>query len=510
MNLGAALNDASTINGTSPITDWWWDINGDGITDYTSQNVNHLYNTPGTYNVELIVGSGFGCTDTIVQTITRYPIPEAIFTTANECEYDSVCFTNQSIVAAPDNIMSNIWNYGDGTPLNGAVNSCHLYANDGNYFVTLIVTSNNGCSDDTTIAVNVYAKPDVSFTATSVCENTPPTQFSNTSSITSGTMSSYNWDFDDGSAPSAIVSPSHVYGSAGVYNVMLIGVSDQGCLDTMILPVDVYAKPVAAISVDQSEGCPVHCVNLGADNSISNAGSIVSWDWDLGNGLTSNIANPNTCYNNTGNLLDVNYDVELIVTNDLGCKDTILEQNFITVHPLPIASFEPSPAETNEHDPVIGTINNSVGATMYDWDFGDGNTSTLFEPENFYTDTGWYNITLIAITDYGCRDTTEEQAYIEPVPTVYVPNAFTPDGDGVNDDFKPMLYGYQNADYTFYVFDRWGQLIFETHDQSVAWDGSVKGFAVNAKTDVYVWKVIISSDADGGKKEYIGHVTLLK
>ncbi len=508
-NQSIIMNDASTIP-AGVIDTWQWDVDGDWVTDYTTQNISHLYANSGTYNVSLIVSSGNGCGDTIIQQVTAFPMPLASFTTADECVYDQVCFNDNSQVAAPDNIISHTYTFGDGSPLSATQNPCHQYASAGQYFITQIVTTNNGCADDTTIAVTVHPQPSISFTSSAVCENEPPTTFTNTSNISTGTISQWNWNFDDGGPMSSLQDPTHIYADSGTYNVTLIGLSDFGCSDTATQPVIVYPKPIAVMSADVYEGCTELCVNFGADASVSNATSITNWDWTMSDGFTSSSSSPNNCFVNNGLGSDVTYDVGLIVTNNFGCKDTVENAAYITVHPLPVASFYPTPPVTDEFNASINFVNESMGADSYYWTFGDGDNATDIEPEHMYNDIGQYNVTLVASTIYGCVDSISDIVIIEPVPTVYVPNAFTPDDDGINDGFVPEIYGYQDlTEYQFLVFDRWGQIVFESYTPGEAWNGSIKGIQVDSKTDVYVWKLVLT-DSKRGKEEYVGHVTMLK
>ncbi len=510
VNLAANFNDLTVVGGGGVINDWSWDFDGDGVEDDNVANPSYNYPNAGTYNVTLIAGSGSGCSDTVTHTITRYPMPTAIFSVADECVYDSVCYNDMSVVQAPDVINSHIWTFGDGSPLNAAQSPCHKFSTEGQYNTCLIVTSNNGCVDDTCVNVTVHPKPSVSFTASSVCENEPPTVFTNTSNISSGVISQWNWTFEAGGVPSSLENPTYQYGAAGTHNPVLIGISDFGCSDTATIPVDVYAVPVPIVSADVTEGCPDLCVQFGADQSVSNAGAITAWEWNLGNGNTAAINNPTTCYGNLSNLTDAQYSVQLIVTNNLGCSDTVLMNNFITVHPNPIADFTATPPTTNEYDANIAFTNSSLGADSYFWNFGDMATSAETDPEHWYNDIGDYDVWLYAYTQFGCVDSTNMIIPITPVPSVYVPNAFTPDADGVNDMFTPVLYGWENAEYEFYVFDRWGQIVFESFSPGEGWDGGINGIQVDSKTDVFVWKLILRSGDSGDKKEYVGHVTLLR
>jgi gliding motility-associated-like protein len=157
-------------------------------------------------------------------------------------------------------------------------------------------------------------------------------------------------------------------------------------------------------------------------------------------------------------------------------------------------------------------INNSVGAVSYEWDFDDGNTSTLENPTHEYSDAiANYVIVLTAISEHGCTDTAEAVVIVEEELIYYVPNTFTPDGDGLNEEFKPQFTsGFDRDTYHLYIFDRWGQLVFESKDVDYGWNGSFAGEV--AQDGTYTWKIEFKSlDRDEVQLEALtGHVNILK
>ena len=197
----------------------------------------------------------------------------------------------------------------------------------------------------------------------------------------------------------------------------------------------------------------------------------------------------------------------------------------VTVFPVPVADFTFTPTTTTILNPIIDFTNTTAGGSTYSWDFGDGNilpagsgniangthsgttSGTYMNPTHIYGDTGTYTITLTATNQFGCTDVISYDIIIEGEYVIYVPNSFTPDGDGINDYFLSQGIGIDRDNYKMMIFNRWGELIFETENPDLGWDGMYRG--VMSQTDVYVWK-IRTLDHKTLPHEYIGNVTLLK
>ena len=188
----------------------------------------------------------------------------------------------------------------------------------------------------------------------------------------------------------------------------------------------------------------------------------------------------------------------------------------ITVYPDPIAEFTFTPNATTILNPKISFINQSVGASSFVWDFGDKNDSvntTALHPEHTYADTGLYCIKLIATSADGCVNDVTHCLIVSPEYTFFIPSAFTPNGDGLNDVFLPK--GLYILTFDMSIFDRWGEPIFTSNDLYKGWNGTANGGTLLCQQDVYVYKIKISySNPDNPnsilKKEYVGSVTLVK
>jgi gliding motility-associated-like protein len=252
-------------------------------------------------------------------------------------------------------------------------------------------------------------------------------------------------------------------------------------------------------------GCSPVCIQF-TSNSTSVGSDIVYTHWLFGDGSTSQLLNFERCFLNNHPTDDITHDLRLVVMNDLGCSDTIAIADYIEVYHNPTAGFMVNPFETNMYFPDFVVYNQSVGADSYLWDFDDGNTSTDFELLHTYADTGTYDIHLTTWTDFGCTDETTQRVVVRPVVNLYIPNAFTPDGDGVNDVFFFTGYGIMRSDLEFTIHNRWGELIFRTTD-FIPWDGTLNGQA--CPEGVYVY-AIRYRDTAGGFNYKQGHVTLLR
>ncbi|MGB3947874.1 MAG: gliding motility-associated C-terminal domain-containing protein, partial [Bacteroidia bacterium] len=216
------------------------------------------------------------------------------------------------------------------------------------------------------------------------------------------------------------------------------------------------------------------------------------------------------CYTNDSVSAPIMYTTTLIVVSDSGCSRTLIDTSSITVYPKPEASFIITPETLSIIDPVIMITDLSVGATIWDWNFGDANdtlntTDSILYHE--YADTGTYTVSLITTTAYGCKDTAYNQTTIEPEFTFYIPNAFTPNGDGVNDIFAGK--GMFIIQYEMLIFDRWGDLVFETNDYNKQWDGKANKGTKMAQRDVYVYKIKVT-DIHQIDHFYSGTVTLVQ
>ncbi|MGP8215425.1 MAG: PKD domain-containing protein, partial [Bacteroidia bacterium] len=500
------FNSSSSKSASGVINTWAWSF-GDGGTS-TSQNPTHIYATCDTFNVTLGVASDSGgCTgDTTIKVIVN-PVPVPNFTSNNVCQGLATNFTNSSTIGCSGTITTWSWNFGDGNT-SADTNPVHTYSAAGIYNVSLTVTSNSGCDSTITLPVTVYPIPVPQFSSTYPCLGNA-TVFTSTSSVAGG-IAGYGWIFGDGGTLKTTADTcSHLYAAAGTYPVTLIVVSTEGCVDSITHNAVVNPNPFPLFTADTA-GCTLpFCTTFHGNDSIVPPSDIAKWSWNLGNGVSTSNDSVHNCYSVPGL-----YSVELTVTTDSGCTGTINKPNYIDAWPIPVAKFTANPNPTVlVNNPTVVFNNASTGTPplTYDWvTFGDGLDSTAITENavHTYIDTGTFNVVMVVTNKYGCVDTAIEPVVVQPVWTFYVPNAFTPNGDGLNDGF--IGKGVNILTYEMWIFDRWGMLLYHCTSMSEPWNGTVQGGSGGiCQEDTYVWLIDIT-DVFHNQHRYIGRVTLIK
>ena len=435
------------------------------------------------------------------------PLPQVAFTAPTVCFGTTTVFTDLSTISS-GNIVTWSWNFGDPIVTNDVSslqNPTYLYTTSGTFNVTLICTSSNGCVGLITIPVFVNTSPVANFNAISSCLGTA-TIFNDLSVPTTGVVTNWVWDFGDGSPISNQQNPSHTYPNDSTFNVSLIVTNTAGCTDTFNLPVTINPLPIVAFSADTFAGCPSLCVNFINQSSIV-TGNIVGWSWDFGdNSAVSTLQNPSHCYNLNGL-----FTVTLSAISNGGCITTFVVSNMITVHPSPIASFIATPNPATILENLISFTDLSTGANTWNWSFGTNlNASSLQNPTYIFQDTGAFIVQLLVANQYGCQDSIDWSIIVRPDYAFHMPNAFTPNDDGINDVFFGYDYG-GITEYQIWIFDRWGTLMFTSSNINEAWDGTYNNQPV--QLDVYVWKVsLYALDKLNNNKKHmlVGTVTIVK
>ena len=372
---------------------------------------------------------------------------------------------------------------------------------------TVAVSDSKGCSPSPKV-IKVTVTPQLVITPTviTVCHSEQAILTPSFVSVGNGGPYTYNWAPGSSTASSLTVTGSAPAGIATTYTYAVT--VDDGCTipgGSAIFTVNVNPLPIIDFVATPTAGCaPLTLTLTGTSN---NPGDIFTWS-DVAAG------NQNPVY---PTLKDSGkYTVSLLVTNPTtGCKQDTTKVNYIEVYGKPIASFYAEPQTTSILDPNINFINTSQGASSYYWDFGDpsatngSNTSTVTKPSHSYTFVGPYAVNLVATSIKGCKDTAKIIVEITPDFALYIPNTFTPDGNGVNDIFQPLGVGIDEENYRLDIYDRWGENIFTSNSFRKGWDGTVKGGSKMAEQGVYTYKMIVR-DTQGNKHPYVGHVTVLK
>ncbi|MFA5417345.1 MAG: PKD domain-containing protein [Bacteroidales bacterium] len=346
----------------------------------------------------------------------------------------------------------------------------------GDYTYTL--TSSSLYCTDKVVSRNftVYPMPPVAFSFT------PPSEACTGEEITftygGGTPDTWKWDFGDGTN-SDLQNPTHAYTNAGIYNISLL-VKQYICSNDTSVQINIDPLPVPDFQADQVEGCLPVTVQF-TDFSVD-AFPNADYDWDFGDGtIITGDRNPVHEYTIAGT-----YSVKLKVSNTDRCAEEKLLPNLIKVYANPEVDAKADPYLTTLDAPEINFFDLSNDSTVnnWNWSFGDGTTSTEENPSHIYQDAGSYTVQFQITTINGCKsDTTLEVALTQDV-KLFIPNAFTPNGDGLNDFFE--IKGTPVTDFNLYIFDRWGGQIYSTHSFNDRWDGNNSGGEpVPAGTYVY-------------------------
>ena len=341
-----------------------------------------------------------------------------------------------------------------------------------------------GCSALTEINVIVHPDPLLDFQYTLLnldsCGLPQSYQFNNLSQQSSG----YVWDFDfanPGQLTSTLNSPTHTYDSVGTYVVALIGENAFGCSDTITQSILVRPALTALFSVNPQSACEGTVFSF-SDLSLQDStfDPVTDWEWDFGDGTTAS-GSPNVqhVYTQAGV-----YTAQLNVTTGLGCSDNAYT---ITVEVLerPVADFIVQEQTLTEVQ-FTNLSQDLLGGAVFSWDFGDGAISAQESPRHNYGAPGTFPVILITLNPNGCSDTIASDVTIEDLFRVYIPTAFTPNGDGKNEIFYIQGTGIDQMHLE--IYDRWGKMIFESRDPSVGWDGTMPN-GNPAKQDSYQFKL---------------------
>jgi gliding motility-associated-like protein len=409
------------------------------------------------------------------------------------------------------NAKTYIWNFGDGSPPVATTNFQvpHTYAAIGTYTVMLIAIDSSTCNVSDTAYIHIRARNDKASLALDAMKLPPceslSYQFSNLSTAPPGkpfSDTSFVWDFGDGSpqVPAGVSPPSlnHSYASAGTYIVRLLMVDTNYCNYPDEIDDTLRVAPlVKAQFVTPATGCVPYAAYF--DNT-SLAGQ--QFFWNFGDGTTSTVSSPSHLYPNVGT-----YTISLVAVDSNTCNKIDSTSTTISVNPLPTAAFTYSPQPPEPNKPTIFN-NSSIGATHYKWLFGDGDTAisnSLDTVMHQYERTGTFNACLIAFNQFECPDTACGPVETIVNPLLAMPNAFTPGHFGQNGVIKVQSFGITAL--VFRIYNRWGQLVFETNDPNQGWDGTFRGNP--QPMDVYAY-TIEAQFFDGTKTTRKGDITLIR
>ncbi|NVN95487.1 MAG: PKD domain-containing protein, partial [Bacteroidetes bacterium] len=485
---------------TPGLVQYAWNF-GDGAQSNFS-NIKHKFNQYGNFPVYLVGYSSNGCSDTNRQIINIQFTPTAKFNISNRsgCHPLQTTILNQTDSLNFNNYAWTFWN-GNTSGLIQPPPQTFLNANHcaDTFMYINMIAEYFGCYDTITDSVRVLPMPLSKFSLQDSCN------FGNNSSVQVNNLSvcasSYIWKLNGTSIQdSTQINPLISIPSAGYYTIQNVAYNIFHCYGTSEIVYRLYQNPFSSIIIDTNNICepypemPIHFSAL-VDS--------INYIWNFGDGGGATGQNVSHIYNQQGS-----YTVIINVSGIGGCIDTSQLSTIVHVNPRAKAYFD----ATYDDAPYpnfwrVAFTDLSTNASIWNWNFGDGDTSTIKNPFHDYNRTGSFWTTLIADNIYGCPDSIGKSIVING-DVFYAPNAFTPNGDGINDRFSPV--GTFNHDFPFkmMIFDRWGKLVYETNS-NFPWDGYDIYRDEKCMDGVYVW--FVSYKALNGLDQIVrGKVTLLR
>ena len=460
-------------------------LTANGATTYTWDQVitNGTAFTPSvgttTYTVTGTDVNGCINTDQVDVTVNPTPIVGA--------GTDLLICIGESVTLNGSGAATYSWN-------NGITNGVAFTPSVGTVTYTVTGTSTFGCTATDEVIVIVNPLPNVfAGNDLTICEG-------QTVTLTGSGAVNYTWN--NGVLNGVAFSPS-----LGTMTYTVTGTSTAGCINSDQVDVTVNPNPIVSFVPGATNGCTPFVTTL--TNTTPDSQNCV---WTISNGtvLTGCETVPVT-FSQGGC-----YDVTLTTTSILGCTASFTANNLVCVEDYPIASFTPSSNELSTLNTEVYFDNTTTGASTYAWTFGvDDAVSSEENPiYTFPNDvTGQYEVILIATSPLGCTDTATAIIQVYEELLFYVPNTFTPDIDNYNPIFLPIFTsGFDPYNYNLMIFNRWGEVIFESNDPQVGWNGSYgnNGEIEMCQDGVYTWKIEFKVTRNDERKRAVGHVNLIR
>lgn len=459
----------SKIASGSIVKHFWLLQNGD--TSNKAQ-FNYLYLNADTLLVKYTATSDKGCTDSANGFSIVHQKITPIINSSDNCLDDSSSFFNKSIYSKT-RIKHSIWKLST-TDSMDALDAKYLFSSFGTKNIELKIESSEGCKYDTSAKIFIHPKPIVSFNNTNQCRDNQFV-FAGNASIPFGTIDSTIWSFDDSSFAYTL-NIGHSFPNSGTYTVVLKAKSNFGCTDTAIQTINSYPPVVAAFVTDSV--CLGESIQFKDASIVPNA-TISKYSWQFGDGGKDKVPNPVYLYKK-----DSLFKVKLQITTSYNCTyDTV---GYALVYPVPTSIFTTNPNNATILNPVIFFQNHSIGATSMKFLLSNGAEFTQDTFSYYFKDSGLYNITQWVSNQYGCKDSSSKQFYINYILNYYLPNAFSPNEDNINNILKPIGTGI--AHFEMIVANRWGEIVYD-NKESKGWDGKYKGELVEQGSYVVFYKI---------------------
>lgn len=457
-----------------------------------------LYDSEGTKTITVEVDQS-GCTDESTMTIVVESLVVAAIAPQSEfCQGLTMNFTNES-----ENAESYEWHFDDpaAPDIVTGNNAVHTFSEPGEYNVMMVAKKENACPDTAFGDFQVYELLDPFFESpASACFDGHSFSFQADGAFHAG--ADFLWEFGEEASPqtSTATNPQQVTFEESGYFPVSLTVTQDVCEETHTGHVQLYDNPVAEFSSSNREGCAPHRVSF-QNESITDTELICHWDF--GDGATSQSTYPSHLYTEPGV-----YTVTLDIATTNGCigESQRVRTDYITVLPTPQAGFSFDPMETDIFNPEVQVINESEDSDFCTYTFEDGTVLENCDLTYFFEEAGEHEVYQVVTNEEGCQDaithTFEVLGHL-----FYAPNSFTPNEDGINDIFKPVVMGI--SAYELRIINRTGEVIFTSTDPDLGWDGSGIRNTHYSEPEVFVYQVRLA-DMRGLNYDYQGHVSVIR
>jgi len=448
--------------------------------------------TPTTTTVYTVSASNGGCTATATVSVNVNPLPIPSVTPVNP----QIC-QGESVVMTASGGTGYVWSPGTGLSSTNTATTTATPTITTPY--TIVVTDANGCVDSIVNTVTFHPNPTVTASSAN-----PGVCLTFSTDLQANGAVNYTWSPAAGLSAVNVANP---IASPGITtNYQVIGADANGCLDTAFVQVLVYPNPVSAFMAPVTSACQPLTVNL-QDNSNISSGTIAQYIWNVETMGISGQQNPSFTFTNIGD-----FDVTLITVSDMGCTDTLTMVDYLHSYSVPTAGFfaTPNPATLGDAN-IVFTNTSSVDVTSSVWNMAGLATINAMNPEFEFNTADTFMVTLVVSTIHGCMDTVSSPVIVEDVSEIFIPNSFTPNNDGLNDQWFPigrnLLTGAVKIEVE--VFNKWGMSVFYSTDANKVWEGNINETVVDCPQDVYVYRVYFINEK-GKEFNYQGHVNIIR
>lgn len=420
----------------------------------------------------------------------------------NSCGVNTITFVNESY--NEDFIFDYLWEF----DVNGEIvtqktrDATVTFPGVGEYEGRMILNEGTECSDTANIFVNVFPSisADYSFEYDTCIAG--PVSFMDMSSTGADFLTNWDWDFDDG-RDAITQNPLHLFPDAGIRNVKLTVRDNNECETSITKPVDWRPlPPLIIVEPSNFVGCsPADIFFNNLSNPIDDTYTI---NWDFGDGTMGTEISPTHTYEKEGI-----YTVNVDITTPFGCMISRRFPNWIRVDSKPLADFDYSPDRPTNFERTISFLDRSVDAIAWQWNFNDEGNAFERNPTYTFQDTGVHFVELIVRHPSGCTDTMLQQIDIIPEVRYFMPNAFTPNADSKNEEFRGIGYvdGIRNFNMT--IWSRWGEKVFSSSAPNEGWNGQKNNTGASLPSGVYVY-LVTYIDPREGPQEIRGYATLVR